>query len=257
MPAAADAPIYFGGPVQTDRGFVLHAPAGDWQSTLRVRDAIGLTTSKDILEAVGRGEGPATMLVIARLRRLVGRAARARAVSRTPGSRWKRATASSSTRRPKSACPRRWSCSASTSRGCRTKRDMPEEAERPARVTISPDHSRLRFRSQAYWRRSRRAGIAHRASACRAHLGRFAQSRSWWRNGSRRIAGRRVARLGADGEPHEMTRQAEDFARRLERPLQAAGGASRRAFHARSRRKRALGAARRTKRAWRLGRARS
>src|SRR4051794_24560225 len=55
---AADAPVYFGGPVQTDRGFVLHAPAGNWQSTLRVRDAIGLTTSKDILEAVGRGEGP-------------------------------------------------------------------------------------------------------------------------------------------------------------------------------------------------------
>jgi putative transcriptional regulator len=60
---SADAPIYFGGPVQTDRGFVLHAPAGDWQATLKVRDLIGLTTSKDILEAVGRGEGPERMLV--------------------------------------------------------------------------------------------------------------------------------------------------------------------------------------------------
>jgi putative transcriptional regulator len=65
----ADAPIYFGGPVQTDRGFVLHAPAGNWQQTLRVGEASGLatsnglTTSKDILEAVGRGEGPARMLV--------------------------------------------------------------------------------------------------------------------------------------------------------------------------------------------------
>jgi putative transcriptional regulator len=58
-----DAPIYFGGPVQTDRGFVLHAPAGNWQSTLRVGDGIGLTTSKDILEAVGRGEGPSRLLV--------------------------------------------------------------------------------------------------------------------------------------------------------------------------------------------------
>jgi putative transcriptional regulator len=58
-----DAPIHFGGPVQTDRGFVLHKPAGDWQSTLRVGDAIGLTTSKDILEAVGRGEGPRKLLV--------------------------------------------------------------------------------------------------------------------------------------------------------------------------------------------------
>ncbi len=59
----AHAPVYFGGPVQTDRGFVLHAPMGNWQATLRVRDLIGLTTSKDILEAVGRGEGPARMLV--------------------------------------------------------------------------------------------------------------------------------------------------------------------------------------------------
>ena len=59
----SDAPIYFGGPVQTDRGFVLHEPAGNWQSTLRVGDAIGLTTSKDILEAVGRGEGPQKLLV--------------------------------------------------------------------------------------------------------------------------------------------------------------------------------------------------
>ena len=57
------APIYFGGPVQTDRGFVLHEPAGNWQSTLRVGEAIGLTTSKDILEAVGRGDGPKRMLV--------------------------------------------------------------------------------------------------------------------------------------------------------------------------------------------------
>ena len=63
----ADTPIYFGGPVQTDRGFVLHLPARKWQSTLKVssgvHEAIGLTTSKDILEAVGRGEGPAKMLV--------------------------------------------------------------------------------------------------------------------------------------------------------------------------------------------------
>ena len=56
-------PVYFGGPVQTDRGFVLHQPLGKWQSTLSVRDAVGLTTSKDILEAVGQGAGPRKMLV--------------------------------------------------------------------------------------------------------------------------------------------------------------------------------------------------
>ncbi len=58
-----DAPVYFGGPVQTDRGFVLHEPTGSWQSTLKVRDSVGLTTSKDILEAVGRGKGPKRLLV--------------------------------------------------------------------------------------------------------------------------------------------------------------------------------------------------
>ena len=58
-----DAPVMFGGPVQADRGFVLHRPLGNWQSMLAVSDDIGLTTSKDILEAVARGEGPQSLLV--------------------------------------------------------------------------------------------------------------------------------------------------------------------------------------------------
>src|SRR6185436_4665808 len=49
-------PVHYGGPVQTDRGFVLHEPVGTWQSTLAIGSGIGLTTSKDILEAVARGE---------------------------------------------------------------------------------------------------------------------------------------------------------------------------------------------------------
>ncbi len=56
-------PVFFGGPVQTDRGFVLHQPIGQWQSTLKVENKLGLTTSKDILDAVARGEGPGRMLV--------------------------------------------------------------------------------------------------------------------------------------------------------------------------------------------------
>ena len=55
--------VHFGGPVQIDRGFVLHSPVGDWQSTLAVGTEIGLTTSKDILQAVARGEGPRRLLV--------------------------------------------------------------------------------------------------------------------------------------------------------------------------------------------------
>lgn len=56
-------PVHFGGPVQVDRGFVLHRPVGKWQSTLAVQDGIALTTSKDILQAAGRGEGPEQILV--------------------------------------------------------------------------------------------------------------------------------------------------------------------------------------------------
>jgi len=55
--------VHFGGPVQVDRGFVLHRPLGNWQSTLAISEDLGLTTSKDVLEAVGRGEGPDDVVV--------------------------------------------------------------------------------------------------------------------------------------------------------------------------------------------------
>lgn len=51
-------PVYYGGPVQPDRGFVLHSPECSWNSTLRIKDQLCITTSRDILEALGRGEGP-------------------------------------------------------------------------------------------------------------------------------------------------------------------------------------------------------
>lgn len=59
----ARSPVYYGGPVQTDRGFVLHQPAGKWTSSIVVGETISLTSSKDILEAVGGGEGPNRLLV--------------------------------------------------------------------------------------------------------------------------------------------------------------------------------------------------
>jgi len=63
QPEMKKLPVHFGGPVQTDRGFVLHDPIGQWQSTLSINDKVGLTTSKDILEAVGEGQGPQKLLV--------------------------------------------------------------------------------------------------------------------------------------------------------------------------------------------------
>lgn len=59
----AGMPVYFGGPVQVDRGFVLHQPTGSWKSTLTINGSTALTTSKDILEAVAQGKGPQKLLV--------------------------------------------------------------------------------------------------------------------------------------------------------------------------------------------------
>jgi putative transcriptional regulator len=62
-PGFADLPVYFGGPVQTDRGFVLHRPLGDWQSTLKVGGDLGLTSSRDILRTIGSEGRPKDVLV--------------------------------------------------------------------------------------------------------------------------------------------------------------------------------------------------
>ena len=56
-------PVYMGGPVQSDRGFVLHEPSGDWEATLKVTDTIGITSSRDILQAIAAGEGPERAIV--------------------------------------------------------------------------------------------------------------------------------------------------------------------------------------------------
>lgn len=51
----ADYPIFDGGPVETERGFILHTPIGDWESTLTVTKDIGLTMSQDIIQAIAEG----------------------------------------------------------------------------------------------------------------------------------------------------------------------------------------------------------
>jgi len=54
-PDIANQPIFEGGPVETDRGFILHTPVGEWESTLAVSKDIGLTMSQDIIEAIASG----------------------------------------------------------------------------------------------------------------------------------------------------------------------------------------------------------
>ena len=63
----AEQPVYYGGPVQTERGFVLHEKqldgSGPYNSTMSVRGGLEMTTSKDVLEALAGGSGPKKVLV--------------------------------------------------------------------------------------------------------------------------------------------------------------------------------------------------
>jgi len=56
-------PIYQGGPVQTERGFVLHKPSGEWEATTHISEQIDLTMSQDIIEAIAQGHGPEQYLI--------------------------------------------------------------------------------------------------------------------------------------------------------------------------------------------------
>jgi len=60
--AIANDSVLYGGPVQPERGFVLHEPFGDWDSSITINDKTSLTTSKDILEAVAIGAGPKKLI---------------------------------------------------------------------------------------------------------------------------------------------------------------------------------------------------
>jgi len=63
----AEQPVFFGGPVQTERGFVLHEKQGEgespYTSTMSVPGGLEMTTSKDVLEAMSSGAGPRRVLI--------------------------------------------------------------------------------------------------------------------------------------------------------------------------------------------------
>jgi putative transcriptional regulator len=63
LEALAQAPVYFGGPVQPERGFVLHDAGGSWDSSFEVSSELQVTTSRDILAAMAEGKGPKRAIV--------------------------------------------------------------------------------------------------------------------------------------------------------------------------------------------------
>lgn len=62
-PAVAEMPVLLGGPVQPERGFVLHTGEGHWESSYRINRHWSVTTSRDILVAMATGEGPTRAMV--------------------------------------------------------------------------------------------------------------------------------------------------------------------------------------------------
>lgn len=63
-PGITDAPLYQGGPVDTDRGFILHSPEKEWATTMKVSDAFAITSSRDIIESALAGEGPKDIMYL-------------------------------------------------------------------------------------------------------------------------------------------------------------------------------------------------
>jgi putative transcriptional regulator len=59
----AAQPVLRGGPLHQDRGFVLHRPGGEWDATHKVSELIQVTTSRDVLAAMARGEGPSDAFI--------------------------------------------------------------------------------------------------------------------------------------------------------------------------------------------------
>jgi len=62
-PQIAEQPVYLGGPVQPERGFVVHRPVGDWDATLKITENIGVSSSRDLLGAIAQGAGPERTLI--------------------------------------------------------------------------------------------------------------------------------------------------------------------------------------------------
>lgn len=63
FPEQNQYPLLFGGPIQQERGFVLHRPMGSWRSSLLLRDEVTVTTSNDIIRAMAINQGPKDVLV--------------------------------------------------------------------------------------------------------------------------------------------------------------------------------------------------
>jgi len=63
LAGAESIPIYIGGPVHVDELFILHGPPFDWEACLKITPRLGLSNTRDILDAIGRGTGPDSYII--------------------------------------------------------------------------------------------------------------------------------------------------------------------------------------------------
>lgn len=63
-PQYKKSPIFLGGPVQPERGFVLHVPTEtEWEASLLITKHLSLTTSRDVISSIANGDGPHRFLI--------------------------------------------------------------------------------------------------------------------------------------------------------------------------------------------------
>lgn len=55
--------VMIGGPVDMERGFILHRPHGEWKSSMQLQDNLAMTVSEDLLKALTRNDGPNEFIV--------------------------------------------------------------------------------------------------------------------------------------------------------------------------------------------------
>lgn len=68
MPLVEKAcPIFWGGPVQEERGFIIHSEDKhkdfEWESSMKIAEGVCLTTSKDIIQAIAENKGPEKFII--------------------------------------------------------------------------------------------------------------------------------------------------------------------------------------------------
>lgn len=63
IPEVGNEPVLFGGPVQQDRGFVIHRPCDSMEASLLVSEDVSISTSKESLSTMAKGRGPSDVLV--------------------------------------------------------------------------------------------------------------------------------------------------------------------------------------------------